>query len=678
MAKFRLLLPLLIISILIATVFFRFFDVNPIGAGDYVPLEPINIQYWLINSFHTWQSQSGLGGDVSYISAYAPVATLLALLSFLTGYNIFVFEKILNFGLFLGIGVFSIAILYRKVFPESKYWYLSPLIYLLNTYVLMIVGGGQIVGIFQAYTILPFALFIYLRVRDALSRDGIIIFKIALQLGLILSLITMLDVRVGYIAAISLLFLTIINCLSSLKKQSGKVKVIRKSLFVLFFAILIVCLTHLYWLLPTLLNQTSSALPQNFASNEMIDFLSFTRLENTISLLHPNWPENIFGKVNFFNPLFLIFPILAFSSILVIRNTKAIRHNALVISLALAALLAAFLAKGTAEPFGEIYLFFSNFIPGFTMLRDSTKWYMVIAVCYSLLIPFTLSQLILLKRISRFEKYFELIIPLLFILIFGLTILPALMGQLTGAFKNSPKPHEYQKLSDELASDPVFSRSLWIPERKKFAPFSMNHPVISGRNLVLLNDLDNIASLVESEKFSEILSLYAVKYVILPVKTDKEIFSDEELFSLKSYDSVLKRLDMADFLIKNSNFKSLNVYEFKDYSKRFWSLRSDLVAEYYQISPTNYRVEIKDAIEEDVIFFSEQYSSGWKMKVSQADQAISSMEYKEINSFVVNKVGSYTVEISYENQVNAWIGLIVGLVVCMVLVFALIRNRKFG
>ena len=57
-------------------------------------------------------------------------------------------------------------------------------------------------------------------------------------------------------------------------------------------------------------------------------------------------------------------------------------------------LLGVFLAKGSNEPFGQIYIWLFEHIPGFVMFRDPTKWYMLIAVSYSVLIPYSIYKIV--------------------------------------------------------------------------------------------------------------------------------------------------------------------------------------------------------------------------------------------------------------------------------------------
>ena len=129
-----------------------------------------------------------------------------------------------------------------------------------------------------------------------------------------------------------------------------------------------------------------------YSSLEAVKFFSFAKLEDTIGLLHPNWPENVFGKVGFPKPEFFILPLLAFCSLFFIKNEEKNKRKYILYFIVLG-LLGIFLAKGTNEPFGVIYLWMFNHIPGFVMFRDPSKWYILIVISYSMLIPYSISKI---------------------------------------------------------------------------------------------------------------------------------------------------------------------------------------------------------------------------------------------------------------------------------------------
>jgi hypothetical protein len=71
-------------------------------------------------------------------------------------------------------------------------------------------------------------------------------------------------------------------------------------------------------------------------------------------------------------PEFLILPLLAYASLLFI--SKAIKQESkLLLFFALLGLLGSFLAKGANDPFGFIYLWMFDHIPGFVTAADKSE-----------------------------------------------------------------------------------------------------------------------------------------------------------------------------------------------------------------------------------------------------------------------------------------------------------------
>ncbi|PJE67859.1 hypothetical protein COU95_00040, partial [Candidatus Shapirobacteria bacterium CG10_big_fil_rev_8_21_14_0_10_40_9] len=131
------------------------------------------------------------------------------------------------------------------------------------------------------------------------------------MVGVALAVQVCFEPRIAYIALLAIgiyLLFQLFNCelrIANLIKNLG-----------ISFAI--TGLLHFYWILPTILLRKPSFEP-GLAKAGWVEFLSFADFSNSLSLLHPNWSENIFGKTYFFRPEFLILPILAFSSLLFIN-----------------------------------------------------------------------------------------------------------------------------------------------------------------------------------------------------------------------------------------------------------------------------------------------------------------------------------------------------------------------
>jgi hypothetical protein len=254
-----------------------------------------------------------------------------------------------------------------------------------------------------------------LRTREKnLLKSYVLLLKSPLLAGLVLALQVMFDVRISYITmlAVFLYYLFFLarqvnysvnliklkaqsSCLAGRQakfKATKSLKVfILNLLFIFIIPIGIAGLLHAFWIVPLLITRQNPAeqLGSFYTTAEAVRFLSFAKFENTISLLHPNWPENIFGKTYFMRPEFLILPILAYGSLLFVYKTKDLRLKTYVLYFAMLGLLGAFLAKGANEPFGEVYLWLFGHFPGMIMFRDPTKWYTLVAISYSMLIPFT-------------------------------------------------------------------------------------------------------------------------------------------------------------------------------------------------------------------------------------------------------------------------------------------------
>ena len=178
----------------------------------------------------------------------------------------------------------------------------------------------------------------------------------------------------------------------------------------LFWPLLLALTVNLFWLWPAL-TVKGGALPPDYGTAGWIGFLSFANFSGTLSLLHPNWPENIFGKTYLLRPEFLILPMLAFSSLLFINHSRvngltgskikrlsslinnSLITNKTILYFNLLALLGAFLAKGSTSPFGQVYLWLFDYLPGMKLFRDPTKFYTLVALSYSVLIPYSLSKI---------------------------------------------------------------------------------------------------------------------------------------------------------------------------------------------------------------------------------------------------------------------------------------------
>lgn len=431
---------------------------------------------------------------------------------------------------FLSVSIFSSYKLSGLFLKDDLLRCASILIYTFNTYILLILGGGQF-GVAFAYALFPlvFASLIQFTTKNSTSH--------ALSLGILTGVLIALDPRIAALFSLAgILWIVFFAKKTMILFKTG------------ILASLVAFLLNSYWLLPIILTPGSLASFSSYSSVAGVKFLSFARLENAMSLLHPNFPENIFGKTYFFRPEFLLIPILAFANLF----TKPRKEIFFFMGLGLMAL---FLGKGAEEPFGQIYLFLFDNIPAFGIFRDSTKFYVLIALSYSILIPYF---------VESFSKKLRKIFTLAFFVYLLLLLRPVWMGELSGIFNPKPIPREYVTFKKVLKEDKDFYRTLWVPQRSKYGYFDPNHPAIDGKVMYEESSPVRLSNKLNEKKLSEL----SVRYVVVPTDTDGEIFLKDRKFDAKLYKNTIASLEKVAGLEKVDSFPGLTVFETPSYEKK--------------------------------------------------------------------------------------------------------------
>lgn len=450
----RLFLPTLV-TVLILLVFSPWFTLlGTLSAGDwpYLFTEQIREFSWAPEARFLW-----LAPYYQIITKF--VVTVL-------GIRWEIAEKLLWFLPFILISIIASW----KAFGS----WISVLVYTTNTYILMIVGGGQM-GVAMAYALAP-----------------LVLTRISLPL---VAIQAMFDPRITLLTVIAAIF------------------VHRQKFKHLLFVALGVAVVHLYWIIPVF--RSPAVIQERLAqvSTGILQFLSFATFSQTISFLHPNWPENIFGKVYFMQPEFLVIPIIAFSVFIFgDQKKKAIPYGLL-------ALVGAFLAKGTQEPFGGVYEWLFTYLPGFWLFRDSTKFYLFVALAYSYLISKSKIPSVVL------------------VFLWALLIREAVIHQLTGTFQPKTIDQEYIKLKELIISSQE-SSTFWIPAVSRYTFSSPEHPAIGGQ-------------------------IGSRGYVIVPLDTRGEIFLTDHTYNDVLRQETIASVSALPFLERDPNFTKLAVWKIK-------------------------------------------------------------------------------------------------------------------
>ncbi len=603
-----------------------------------------------------WSSGS-LGGTTLVLNSFFYLKLPLV---FLSVFDLpwWLIERLCWYFPFLFLTFFSAFFLLKKLEIKKPFDILGAGFYLLNSYILMIIGGGQI-SIALSYGLLPFSLLSFIKAVEVPNAKFIVL------TGLVFALQFSFEPRFFLLVLIISFFYYLVNFKFEIKR-------LLKSLTLpLFLAGLI----HFFWILPLLLIRKQPFEPA-LVKTDWLSFLSLSQFSNSLSLLHPNWPENIFGKTYFFNPLFLILPLVAFSSLLFI-DLKKKQETKKVIFFILLGLLGAFLAKGVNPPFGFVYRFFYDHLPFFNTFRDPVKFYFLTALSFLFLIPFCLQKL---RKIS-----FVPVIVFVFLLL--LSIKPAWTGQLDGTFKVRQIPQQYLELKEFLISDESFSRTLWLPKRQRFGFYSNNHPAIDsenffGPNYCLADVCQNEVALpgdwgkdcpvndrcyVREMSFllqpetEDLLKKMAVGYLIVPLDPFGEIFIDTYKYNPQQRQEVEQFIDQINWLEKVTVTDGLAVYKVNGAEDHFYfDGESEATVSWRQINPTSYEVSLGNVTKPATLVFSETFDPLWQVRVN--GQTISSSPYNQIlNSFAIDTAEDLEVTVVYQPQKYLYWGGIVSL-----------------
>lgn len=561
----------------------------------------------------------------------------------------------------LVISLASSFLLFRYSFPEKKNGaYLASLIYVVNSYFLLMFGGGQL-GVAFAYSFIPLVLLFFLRTYQKTTT------KQSLLLSLVLAAQMLFDTRISLLTFAACLLFSLMTVSISWKRIA----------YCFILPIIVSIFLHSFWILPLLL-YPSPLLPEGNTNIKAAEFLSFAKFENTISLLHPNWPENLFGKVYFMRAEFLLVPIVAFAGLFYINKKKKFQRD-LVLFFLILALLAAFFAKGTNEPFGWIYSYLFGNLPGFSLFRDSTKFYSLIAVSFAMLIPFTLMELSSqlknwlkkIKRTKKYSKYAPHIVCFIFVILW-LTLLRGAIVQNHSLFRVKKIPTEYIQLHGYLADQDEWFRTLWVPQGQRYGFFSHQNPTIGRAEI--FKESSASAILKELPKTKEQLELIGVKYIIVPFDSESEIFVNDHKYNDDAYKKTVASIEKIDWLKKEKEFGKVVIYKTPKYQHRFFFKASEsgtLTFDYK--SQTSYVLHLTNVKKNSQLIFSETFSPYWKIVYN--GKSVNAKNFKGLNSFTLSQSGTYTVELVYEPQKAVLAGFAITFFVLSCMIVYLIRDK---
>lgn len=542
---------LILLFIVLCFVYWQIFIPGPKAVIDF-PLVSTESLRNLLDVPRTWSEDGteGLGEFVVFTLWSWPLSLLSGVLGI---FNLdFSFqERVLYLIPFLILGTFGIWKLAKYLKLSNQASFISSLFYLTNTYILLIIDGGQL-RIALCYAILPVSFLlieksIYQGVRD----------KLLAALGV--AALGFFDLRFIYI----LFLLTLVKFFYSLifdLKNWKKIFVDWMGLGVL--TLVVVLGLNAYWLIPLIKTPPDGQL---YGQLTQTSFLSFATLGHSILLISPHWYSNIFGVISPLLFTFILIPFLVFLAP-VLRSKDYWVGFWLII-----AILSLFLTKGSLEPLGLVYPWLFHNIPGFSLFRDSTKFFFLVALSYSILIGITVDEV--LKRLRRdgFRVIFTSFVAIYLLFL----VSPAFTNQMTGILSVSRNQDQYNNLHSLLESDGTFSRVMWIPSLSPFGNIDPSHPVVEASRLVskrpfasgVLGTYEIFNFLREAPYMGEIFDIAGIGYIAYPhIDLKKSRVSPDALIY---YDTFLNQLSALPWLTRVDGV-DIPTFKVKSNQERFF------------------------------------------------------------------------------------------------------------
>jgi hypothetical protein len=454
---------------------------------------------------------------------------------------------------------------------------IGTLVFSLNTYYLTISTQGHIL-LTIAGCISLLAAWAYFRALELAKK------RLFLIAGILLSITGFVDFRVAYITLIIFALMVVYHLIVARKRFSF--------LGHLILALVFVGL-NVFWLLPL---SVSGDATNNAILGRSLFGNSFWNLSASLSLVHPFWNG---GKPNWFvvQPIAFyewLLPALAFGGVFLLSSHKQKKY----LFWAVLGVVGVFFSKQVDYPLPDVYPWLFTHIPGFGALRESSKFYFLTALSYSVLISGLIAWTYELRRVSVKWLYVSIGTASLVIILTLINILPIITGKIQTLYSDRSIPNEYTVFNNFIARQNEQFRVMWVPGSSRWAMNSNEHPQLNadevnstwtnfiGQELKLgeFQDRQRMLEIFKHNYSAPLLAASNVKYVVVPTRdfsNDADIFKyygDDRNYFTNALDSVtwLRRINLGG--------GELAVYENLKYdSNGYISSKTNILA----MSPNN-------------------------------------------------------------------------------------------
>lgn len=584
----------LAVCLLLQLIIFRkwVFSVDILTHGDWWNLTDATMQSMRIAYFNTWLPDLNFG-RVLIDLGQAPTYALYGLLSQLFGFSFAINERLIHMLPIVLLSPVGIYLLLKQSITSRLAIFCGMLVYLYNTYILIIVTGHLTLG--AAFSFMPLLLFVYMR---ALSYPRTHSLLLCLLSTILLFIMSCYEPRAAFVATG---VLTIYTFWRLVLHQSVHSRL--WALAIYGFLILVFCLLSAFWIIP--MTQSSAQDSATIMNRGLFGSQYFT-LQHALTLHHPYW--NYSKPVAFVAQQIPVFfwltPLYIVSAMLALRHAPRKMYF-----FGLLVIVGVLFAKHANAPFSKLYPWAFSHIPLFNAFRESSKFYIIITLAAAMLIAYAVQAgMEVSKRKLPFLpisiKKGAIALPV--ILLFLSNALPVASGKVGTLFIKRRPPAQYSTYNAFVASSKEFSRVLWTPISSRWADNTQHHPNV---NLVDManttwkpyvqpvyvdrpTSAEGMMSILQNEYSYQLLSQASVGFIVVPLR-DTENDDDFFIHYGDDRDYYIQQLDKITWLKKSDiKTKDLAVYKversndlFTASAKLFEVENQDLLSNY---NLTNY------------------------------------------------------------------------------------------
>lgn len=289
------------------------------------------------------------------------------------------------------------------------------------------------------------------------------------------------------------------------------------------------------------------------------------------------------------------------------------------------------LTKQSAAPITWFYQWLYENFPGFNLFREASKFFILIAVGYSIILWVFFD---FLYKNSRRIFYIFWCISLT---ISWIISIPLVTQEIWTIFVPKIEPQEYKILNQYIQNQDENFKTLWIPQGSQWGSFDMRKPKVSLRsisddaykdfNTILpeKRDYGDYSSFIMDWLSSTILDISSIKYIIIPLLDPNDNFyrlygSSPDIYYQKFKELWIWTELYLDWLnevkvFENKSYLSTMFFSSEIIQKNNISNISYKDIEYIQKNPSHYTMNISLGDFVRNINFSQNNHSKWDLIV---------------------------------------------------------------